>query len=83
MFDDFLENDGAFDKLFGAALAWERVQHQADASGQGQQQVFNQPTTAAPVSDPKPASIESGLSMPVMVGAGVVGVALLVILLRK
>lgn len=85
MFTGFFEDNGAFDKLAGAAIGWERAQAGADASGASQETITKIPTKETQVvsNTPQVVTQEQGMSTntKLMLGAGV-AVALF-ILTRK
>ncbi|ASF93713.1 putative uncharacterized protein [Vibrio anguillarum] len=82
MFDDFL-GDFQLKDAVGAWLANEQIKRVDDATGQSQSEVYNTPNKTQQVNGTVTTNATGGLSMPVLMGAGAVGLVLLVLLIRK
>lgn len=83
MFDNFLDDFSLKDAV-GGWLNYEQIKRGQDATGQSQQEVYNTPDKTQQVSTAvTPNTNNTGLSMPVMIGAGVAALAIVVLLVRK
>ncbi|NGZ66309.1 hypothetical protein G6Z92_04815 [Vibrio aestuarianus subsp. cardii] len=82
MFDDFL-GDFQLKDAVGAWLANEQIKRVDDATGKSQDEVYNTPGKIQQVNDTVTATNQTGLSMPVMIGAGVGALVLFALLIRK
>ncbi|MCC4786650.1 hypothetical protein AB6E39_00170 [Vibrio splendidus] len=83
MLDNFFKEGGAFESVAGTWLGYEAIKHGQDASGQGQQEVYNKPTTNNQVNDVPNVDTPKGLSTELKIGLGAVGLLGLVLLIRK
>lgn len=83
MLDNFFKEGGAFESVAGAWLGYESIKHAQDASGQGQKEVYNKPTTNNQVNDVPNPNVPQGLSTELKIGLGAVGLLGLVLLIRK
>lgn len=83
MFDNFLDDFSLKDAV-GGWLSYEQIKRGQDATGQSQQEVYNTPDKTQQVNTAvAPTTNNTGLSMPVMIGAGVAALAIVVLLVRK
>lgn len=83
MFDSFLDDFSLKDAV-GGWLNYEQIKRGQDATGQSQNEVYSTPDKTQQVNGTVSPNVNNtGISMPVMIGAGVAAVAVLVLLIRK
>lgn len=82
MFTDFMGDFGMKD-LVGGFLQYEQIKRGDDVSGQSQSDVYNTPPKTQQVNDVVTSNAPDGLSMPVMIGGGLLALVAIVLLVRK
>ncbi|NAW57765.1 MULTISPECIES: hypothetical protein [unclassified Vibrio] len=83
MLQDFFQDDFTFKNIANTWLTYEQIRHGSDATPQGQEQVYNKPTTNSQVNEVQEPQVSGGLSTELKIGLGAVGLVALILLIKK